>query len=568
MQVPASFWRLLAGVAVAVLVAARALTAQEFPSKKPGKFRPPAQIPAKLKLTQQQEQGLRLLREAQAEAAGSQPDMHSFVLWQVSHGYARIDSAKADSLLKEAFRITLSIENSYAESERYGEAEFGGAKNWLQKHILRELIERSHHPGQVQPLLAVAVPEVREMMSPELFRHYINEKEFDQARAMLNQFAEQDYYPYESATELMLALPRERYADRLEIFSQALNSFAQYTGEFQPQSYDLSTMVFRFWHELPASVVLEAIDQILDRAKEADKTQQNIRVGISTQQSDAYFASQYQFRLFQLVPVLEELDQLQAESLLRENSEVRTALERYPQGLGSMDPGSNRDTPSKGKMPEILSMGPVAGDNTAEAAAEQSTREIIRRQDRIFAEAEKDPKRALSDTMNLPLSEEYGRTSALHQVARITAAKDPIVCKAAMQEMRKLVDNMSLRNQALMLADSPEIYLRLGDEDESRKALDELLTIAAKLYSHDTDPSDPNQAFKAWWPSADLWRRSLQFATKLNPSPAQEIIAQIPDAEIKSFERVVFASTLLGADVLRLSIIEAHKNTGFVYILP
>ena len=111
-----------------------------------------------------------------------------------------------------------------------------------------------------------------------------------------------------------------------------------------------------------------------------------------------------------------------------------------------------------------------------------------------------------------------------------------------------------------MIEDLPDLYLRLGDEEEARKMLDQLVTVAAKLYQTDADLSDPNQAFKVWWPSSNLWWRCLAFAAKLNPSPAEQIIEEIQDDEIKAFERVAFANSLLGAGTAQFSIIEKHKH--------
>ena len=70
---------------------------------------------------------------------------------------------------------------------------------------------------------------------------------------------------------------------------------------------------------MPGALVLQAIDQLLERAKSADEVQrnngeQNLRVGISADKGDAYFDSQYEFRLFQLMPVLEQLDPSRAET--------------------------------------------------------------------------------------------------------------------------------------------------------------------------------------------------------------------------------------------------------------
>src|SRR5437899_2596575 len=131
--------RFLSQVTVAALVAATALTAQEMPAKNPAPIGPKEQLQrktAKPKLTPPQKLGLRLLNSAQFEAAGLQPDMRAFVLWQASHGYTKIDPAKADALLKDAFRVTLSVESSQAESRNCSEVEFCRVKYWLQKQIL------------------------------------------------------------------------------------------------------------------------------------------------------------------------------------------------------------------------------------------------------------------------------------------------------------------------------------------------------------------------------------------------------------------------------------------------
>jgi hypothetical protein len=109
----------------------------------------------------------------------------------------------------------------------------------------------------------------------------------------------------------------------------------------------------------------------------------------------------------------------------------------------------------------------------------------------------------------------------------------------------------------------PEIYLRLGDDEGARDSLDELIKIADKLYSIDSDADDPNQAFKAMWPSANLWRDCVALAAKLAAVRAEEIIRGIPDPEIRAFERITLANSLLGADIPSLSIIEKHK-TGII----
>src|SRR5207247_1170072 len=157
------------------------------------------------------------LKAAEAEAAGLQPDMRAFVLWQASNAYARINTAKVDSLLADAFQATSAIEQDASELKRCFDRQFCDVKFWLQKLILLEILERSRQVAKIEPLLASAQPEVREEMQKEFFWHYLRLKKFDKARELLNLLA-RDYYPYDTAIKLMKALPPERTADRLAIF--------------------------------------------------------------------------------------------------------------------------------------------------------------------------------------------------------------------------------------------------------------------------------------------------------------------------------------------------------------
>jgi hypothetical protein len=218
-----------------------------------------------------------------------------------------------------------------------------------------------------------------------------------------------------------------------------------------------------------------------------------------------------------------------------------------------------------------MSIGAFGREYSPEAPAEQARYEIARRQKKILSEAEKNPRQALSDALGLPLTNPSSasfspRAMTLHSVARIAQTRNPAVSKEALQEMRKVVDPMPAGSQAQMLEDVPDLYLRLGDEANARKTLDQLLAVAAKLYEKDTDLSDPNQAFKVWWPSSNLWWRCIAFAAKLNPSPAEQIIEEIQDDEIKTFERIAFANSLLGTGAARFSIIERHKSGGGILI--
>lgn len=562
-------WRRSSQLTTVAVLSTVGLLMAQTPSPRTSSTKPKAQVSTKVSkpnLTAQQKLGLRQLEIAQAEASGLEPDMRAFVLWQASRGYAKPYPAKAISLLKEAFTVTHDINSKEAGLDECSESELCGPRHWLQEQILQDLIWRSKQVGSLDQFLESAEPELRQRLSPVLFDRYLDQRDFDRASDLLHQMADdRGSFPYGEASRLIEALPPERAGDCLAIFSQALESYTRHREELYPGSDDLATMVLRFRPELPASLVMQAIDQLLDRAKAADEARQNnnerdLRVGISAYKGDAYFVSSYEFRLFQLLPVLEELDPSRAEGLRSSSGDVRTALERYPRGMESLGALSSGQG-SHG----IMSIGAVGQEYSPEAPAERARYEVARRQKLIIQEAQKNPRQALADALGLPLSSPLSpslspRAMTLLSVARIAGTRNPAVAKEALQEMRKIVDPMPPRRQAELLEDLPEMYLRLGDEGGARKTLDQLLAIAAKLYEKDADLGDPNQVFKVWWPSANLWWRCITFAAKLDPRLAQQIIEEIQDDEIKSFERVALANSLLGAGIARFSIIEKHKD--------
>jgi hypothetical protein len=135
----------------------------------------------------------------------------------------------------------------------------------------------------------------------------------------------------------------------------------------------------------------------------------------------------------------------------------------------------------------------------------------------------------------------------LLRIAKKLGKKNPGVTKDALAEMRKSMSQTSLELQARGLSEAAEEYLEIGDKDGAHKTVEEALQLAEKLYAKDTDSRDPNQTFKGEWRSTQLWRRCVEITARFSPSVAEAIIANIKDPEIATFEKIYFASSLLGA---------------------
>jgi hypothetical protein len=320
---------------------------------------------------------------------------------------------------------------------------------------------------------------------------------------------------------------------------------------------DLGSMVVRFWRGLPPSVVMEAIDVVLEKSKDADTDLGRVQIGIETRKGGVLnFSSSYEYRLFQVLPVLEELDHERAERLLSENSNAKNALDQYSRGRQPVD-AANRDTAATkdDRAGQIRSMYFLRGRENSgfiaeKQAREAAVRELRRRMSAIEEEAAKDPKQALVDASNIPQTgpddNESPRVVCLERLARVLAKKSPFVAKSALDEARKNLDGYAPYDRGETLANEAELYLLIEDVDSAKKVLEEAAKAAEKLYASDSDERDPNVAFKGTWPSAAVWRHCVRVATRFSPQLAEQLIGGIQDTDIAEFERVAYGSALLG----------------------
>ncbi|MBA3914275.1 MAG: hypothetical protein H0X25_10605 [Acidobacteriales bacterium] len=76
-------------------------------------------------------------------------------------------------------------------------------------------------------------------------------------------------------------------------------------------------------------MVTQAVDEILRKAKDSDESKpQPTGVHVGTTTGDISVKSLYQYRLFELLPVIEATDKSRAESLLNENTDCSSAMLR------------------------------------------------------------------------------------------------------------------------------------------------------------------------------------------------------------------------------------------------
>src|SRR5579864_4960628 len=86
-------------VGLVTLLVSCVLFAQVQPNASAVKALSTKPAPTKVKLTPDQQRGLRLLKQSEVQAASLEPDMRAYVLWRVADGCRKVDRAKADAAL-------------------------------------------------------------------------------------------------------------------------------------------------------------------------------------------------------------------------------------------------------------------------------------------------------------------------------------------------------------------------------------------------------------------------------------------------------------------------------------
>jgi hypothetical protein len=506
---------------------------------------------AALKLKSEQERGLRLLKTAETESPGLEPKMHAFLIWRASYAYTKLDPKHAQKLSRDAFMATQGIEDAPESDHCAGPGSSGDIKSWIQQSVLYNMVHKDQLK-EVEKLLPQATASVRNQIAAELVRYYVSKKDLTHAEALLSTLADSDRYPFGVAANLVTALGPENSADRIKIFNKALANFEQHANGVSIGGDDIGSFIGHSWHDVPPGLALEAVHKVLDVAKEGDSQS---HYSVSSAKGSVVLNSAYDLRLFQLLPILKELDKDNADALLRDQTEVADQLKTYPKGMQSL------------RSENVgLSYGVTSGSGIGETTAKQQTEaQMQERVEEVLDQVGTDPTGALSKAVTLPIhgtSESSSpRSVALLGIARRAAAKKPSVSKLALDNFSTIQDQLTPQ-EITGIDDLPGLYLRVGDMDAAKKALDILVKAAGKIYEHDTDSDDPNKAFEGTWPSTDLWRKAIQQAAKISPSLPDEIIAGLPDPEISVFEKVVFASALIGTSGLDDSILVAdcRKN--------
>ncbi|MBZ5525226.1 MAG: hypothetical protein LAP21_23615 [Acidobacteriia bacterium] len=509
---------------------------------------PPADKPQPKIAKEDRQLAMQMLEISESTARGFEAPMRTWGLLQLGQTFAASEPAKARALLADSFTASLSI------------ADDNQTKETLQDEIFRSLLPLSQ--ADVEERLAQAEPSARKRTSEAIVRRYIEKKQFSPAMDLITQVTGWDEFPYGSGTALLMAMPAEMQAEKMSLLTQAVASYKAHDHPgIQMGQGTLTEMMVRFGPKMPPKLALEAIDEILSQSK---KSEEKASITLSGEGGTAPFNSIYEFQLFALLPLLRSLDEGRADTLLKENMAVKSTVDKFPNGMQSLDPTMTDQPPKKGQRGGIGSSVTSGNSAQSSSAANYMREEMRRKAFEIISDSHKNPIQAIAQAQALPLTVADQRNSpraqALEGIARENWKDNPIAARQAVDELRKAIVDLPLQVQVRYLSSAASIYQQLGEKESVEKVVSEGFNISEKILEKDLDANDPNKALKAWWPSADAYRSFIDVEAKLSHRGAANILKEIKDPEVRTVESIMLSRSLLGLAMKRVRVEEKTKS--------
>lgn len=475
--------------------------------------------------------------EDMAESVAN-PSVRSYALVEVARAYARSDKAEATRLLDQAFELTKIVPPSTG-------------KTFLEEMICSQTILLA--PSRLDDFLHQSDPEARRSALRILLQRYGQANEIDKALEVINRLANEDEFPYGDADRILPKMPQNSRSEKQALFARALASYKNHQHDAILPGNDFGVLLTHIWKDIDKATVRDGIDYMLQEArKQAESGQNSMQITVTSAKGSASVGSSYEYRLFQLIPVLREIDPSTAKDLLDQYSQTKQLLSRFPDGLGSFEDG-------KGDQPFVSAS--YGGASLQRSATWEQEVEQGRR---IAAAAENNPEQAIDDVDALNFS--FVKADTLERIADIASRKNPELAKQALAKVLALSPKLKPEEErAKYMISAAELYLVMGDREDAQAALEIASQAVAELYKKDSDKDDPNTALKAFWPSVIMWEHLVSVANRISANASASILKSITDQDIRLLATLGLEGDKLGLPSMPIMTVTTHKAGEITY---
>ena len=463
-----------------------------------------------------------LLDSAAEMIAAIQPDAQVAALYHLADNYQAFDRKKSIEFFKQAF-TTAGVPPASAN------ATFARS---MQMEIVVSLAELDPAEG-VTLLKLIPAPSTgydnRSFAAARVIGKLVEKGQLDGAIDLAEYMGGMGAYPFTGAGQVMAKLPAGDMR-RTAVFSQALSA---YTVKPDPSFARLLT---RYYRDLPPGMAQTALTRILSVVLGAKADEPYNPMTIASAKGTVTFTNRVEADLFEVMPLVREIEPKRYEELLAQHTEVRSALGIFPGGgpsiasergvwVYTVSGGDRRQAEALNERQKLSALI----ENRTMAALEAAARDVDQGLD-LVPSIPSPPKQA----------------EVLGRIAEMVGDRDSANAKRVLSKCVSLLDDVKYPDDRVAVWDIVAgAAAAVKDDALAGRAIDQLLADAAALYREDGNADRPNRAWRENWPSTQAFRRAVIRATRLSGVDAEALLVKITDPDQNVLARLTMAQALL-----------------------
>jgi len=344
-------------------------------------------------------------------------------------------------------------------------------------------------------------------------------------------------YPFAGVGQIMAKLPPGDN-QLAAVFTSALNAYV-----VKPDRA-FHGMLMRYQKQLPAGMAEVALSKVVAAILAPRDNDTYVSQTLSSSQGTATFTVRENVELFDVAPLIREIDPKRYEDLLSNRAELRSAMQLFPGGALSVVQGS-------GASIYAVSGAPKGSLSSEEQRARDATNARMRtaalinaRSEAALTAAAKDPDKALDLVAEIPSPPK--QADVLAQIAQSVGENDVVKARRVLARCLSVLADVKYPEDRVLAWDAVAgAAVVIKDEVILLRAVDRMLADAAELYTEDSNADRPNRAWRENWPSTQAYRRAIGRAVKLQGVDAEPVLQKITDPGQNVLARIAMAQALL-----------------------
>jgi hypothetical protein len=470
-----------------------------------------------------------LLDGAAEMIAATKPDVQPVALFHLADNYQAFDKRKAIEYFKQAFTSATLPPAGQSPFARSAQTEIVAALAALDSGEGIAMLKQIEAPASGY--------DNRTFAAFRVISHLVEQGRIQTAIDLAEYMGGAGAYPFSGVSVIMGKL-QAGDPQLAALFGSALSAYT-----VKPDRA-FTHLLASHYKRLPAGMPQAALSRILSAVVSGKDDRPYEPQTLSSAKGTVTFTTREDSELFDVAPMVREIDPKRYEDLIATHSELRSALLLFPGGGPSV--ASNGSITTYTVSSSGGGSDPAAEKRALEAANDKAKMAALinTRTESVLAELPKDPDKALDLVAQIPSQPK--QAEVLGKIAQSVSENDAAAARRVLSKCISLLEDVKYPEDRVPAWDNVAgAALAIKDDVLVQRAIDRLLADAAELYKDDTNNDRPNRAWRENWPSTQAYRRAVIRAAKLLSVDAEPVLQKITDPDQNVLARITLAQALL-----------------------